>query len=81
MTKGVLKINEIVQLSPETTRSMMFRGCLMTVTESKAWGAQGFVQMTGENGKPGGQAYYRAEWGEMEQTGGMAFFIIGSEAP
>ncbi|MGC4002838.1 MAG: hypothetical protein QM811_06790 [Pirellulales bacterium] len=48
----------------------------MTVTEPKPWGAQGYVQSLGENGEIGGQAYYRATWGEMEQTNGHAPFLI-----
>jgi hypothetical protein len=67
-----LKVGELVQLNPETCRNRMLAGCIMTVTEPKPWGAQGYVQMTGENEKPGGQVYCRAFWDEMEKTGGMA---------
>ena len=69
----------IVQLNPETCRNRMFAGCFMVVTESKPWGAQGYVQVVGTNEQPGGQAYYRAQWDEMEATGGRAPFVIGSE--
>ena len=72
MDKRELKTGEIVQLNPETTRNRMFAGCLMTVSEPKAFGAQGYVQALGENGEPGGQAYYRANWEEMEETGGVS---------
>lgn len=68
---------DIVQLNPETTRNRMFAGCLMVVTEPKNFGAQGFVQALGENGEPGGQAYYRARWEELEQTGGRAQWVPG----
>ncbi len=68
--------NEIVQLHPELCRNQMFAGCMMVVTEPKPWGAQGYVQGLGENGKQVGQAYYRAGWEEMEKTGGMAPFVI-----
>lgn len=61
---------QIVQLDPHTTRNAMFRGCLMVVTEPKPWGAQGYVQALGTGGEPGGQAYYRAEWNEMELCAG-----------
>lgn len=74
----------IVQLNPHTTRNRMFAGCLMVVTELKSWGAQGYVQALGENGEPGGQAYYRAKWEEMEELTGGGYqcpFIIGSEEP
>jgi len=47
----------------------MFAYCFMTVTEPKSWGAQGFVQALGENGEPGGKAYYRAKFQDMEFVG------------
>ena len=53
----------------------MFAACLMVVTEPKSWGAQGYVQGLGENGKQVGQAYYRATWEEMEATGGKAPWV------
>ena len=66
------KPQEIVVLRPDTTRNRMFAGCLMVVTESKSFGAQGYVQGLGENGEPAGQAYYRARWEEMDETGGVS---------
>lgn len=74
--KPPVSVGEIVQLHPEKCGNPMFAGCFMTVTEPKPWGAQGYVQMTGENGKPGGQAYYRATWEEMEPTNGTAPFMV-----
>lgn len=47
----------------------MFAACMMTVSEVGPWGAQGYVQALGQNGKPGGQAYYRARFDEMELVG------------
>lgn len=75
--KPVLSLarGEVVQLNPETCRNRMFAGCLMVVTEPKSWGAQGYVQALGENGAVGGQAYYRANWEEIESTAGFAPFI------
>ena len=67
-----LKSREIVQLNPHTVKNTMFGGCLMVVTELKSWGAQGYVQALGSGGQIGGQAYYRASWDEMEETGGIA---------
>ena len=64
-----LEFGHVVQLSPFACRNPMFAGCFMQVTEPKAFGAQGFVQMTGEDGKPGWMAYYRARWDEMELCG------------
>lgn len=64
-----LREGQLVQLNPETTRNPMFAACIMTVTEPKSWGAQGYVQALGKDEKPGGQAYYRATWDEMEPVG------------
>ena len=64
LTKG-----QLVQLNPETVKNKMFSACIMVVTEPKSFGAQGYVQGLGENGDPGGQAYYRATWEEMEIVG------------
>ena len=72
MSPAALDVGQIVQLDPETVKNRMFAGALMVVTESKSWGAQGYVQALGENGEPGGQAYYRATWEEMEPCDGMA---------
>ena len=60
---------QLVQLNPETVRNKMFSACIMVVTEPNSFGAQGYVQALGENGEPGGQAYYRAKWEEMEIVG------------
>ena len=73
-----LNPGEIVQLSPETCRNRMFAGCLLVVTEAKKFGCQGFVQALGENGEPGGQAYYRPTWEEMEPTFGCAEWMPNS---
>lgn len=64
-----LEVNDIVQLDPEKTGNPMFAACLMIVTEVKTWGAQGYVQGLGSDGKPGGQAHYRAKWDEMVKVG------------
>jgi hypothetical protein len=76
-----IEVGDIVQLNPETTRNRMFAGCMMVVTEKKDFGAQGYVQGLGENGEPAGQAYYRARWEEMEQTGGRAAWMPGHGDP
>ena len=69
MQKQELKGGQLVQLNPETVRNKMFAACIMVVIEPKSFGAQGYVQGLGENGEPGGQAYYRATWEEMEIVG------------
>lgn len=75
-----LKPHEIVVLRPDTTRNRMFAGCLMVVTEPKSFGAQGYVQGLGENGEPAGQAYYRAKWEEMDETGGMSPWGVAGDS-
>ena len=69
MQKKELKEGQLVQLNPETVGNKMFAACIMVVTEPKAFGAQGYVKGLGQNGEPGGQAYYRAKWEEMEPVG------------
>lgn len=63
-----LRKGDVVQLSPNVGNPM-FACCMMVVSELKDFGAQGYVQSLGTNGKPGGQAYYRAKWDEMELVG------------
>lgn len=63
-----MKKGMVVQLSPEVGNKM-FACCMMTVSEVKEWGCQGYVQSLGHKGEPGGQAYYRANWEEMEYVG------------
>jgi hypothetical protein len=69
MDKIELKPGDVVQLNPETCRNPMFAACFLTVTELKTWGVQGYVQGLGQDGKPGGQAYYRPHWDEIEFVG------------
>ena len=59
---------DVVQLN-EKTGNAMLKYCFMTVTEPKSFGAMGFVQCTGTDGKPGGAAYYRAKFEEMDLIG------------
>jgi len=68
-----LDIGSVVQLSPETN----FPGCFMQVTESKSWGAQGFVAIPAKLGEQPGHAYYRANWENMEFIG-MAIWVPAS---
>ena len=76
MKEQTLNPGDIVQLNPETTGNKAFAGCLMVVTEPKTFGAQGYVQSLGDRSTPGGQAYYRAKWDEMESTGGHVEWIV-----
>lgn len=67
-----IEVGEIVQLSPSDTKNKLFSACLMVVTDIKSWGVQGYVQNAGQDG----QAFYRAETGTFERTGGKAVWII-----
>lgn len=71
-----VEVHDIVQLDPEKTKNPIFAGALMIVTEIKSWGVQGYVEVLG-NGTddPSGQAYYRAENGTFEPTGGKAVWV------
>lgn len=69
MAPEELQPGTIVQLNPDTCRNRMFAACLMVVTEPKSFGAQGYVQALGEDGEPGGLAFYRAEFDEIEPCG------------
>lgn len=63
MSKRDIICGRVVQLDPEKTENKMFAGCFLVITEAKSWGVQGYVQAIGEDGKKGGQAYYRAKYG------------------
>lgn len=68
MSETALVAGDVVQLSPEC-RNPMFAYCMATVSEHRSWGAIVYVQALGEDGQPGGQAYYRAKWEEIELVG------------
>ena len=71
-----IKPGTVVQLSPNADYPRFAR-CMLTVTEVNVWGCLGYVQGVGKNSKPGGQAYYRARWDEMELVG-SAVWVAGS---
>lgn len=73
MQPQLLQKGDLVQLNPGTVKNPMFAGCIMVITEPKSFGAQGYVQGLGENGKAAGQAYYRATWEEMVFVGWAPF--------
>ena len=68
---------DVVQLNPETVGNKMFAACFMVITEPKSWGAQGYVTALGENGNPGGAAFYRASHEEMFYIGKAEWMIKG----
>ena len=76
MEKMELEKGHVVQISPEegVASNPQFGGCIAMVDEPKPWGAQVFVQVPGQ-----GQAYYRAEWKEMELVGMAPWVPDGSD--
>jgi hypothetical protein len=71
-----LKPGMTVQLDPYAVRNQAFAGCFMIVDEPKAFGAQGYVQGLGpDRDTPGGRAYYRARWEEMEPIGEAVWIV------
>lgn len=70
-----LEKGAVVQMSPEC-RNPAFACCFMTITEVKTWGCQGYFQGFGSREESGGQAYYRANWDEMEFVG-QAAWVVG----
>jgi len=67
---NLIQIYDVVQITPE--KPGYFRGCFMVVTEVKTWGVQGFVAVPRREGIPL-QAYYRAEWSDIEHIGASAW--------
>jgi len=72
MQKMDLKVGDVVQIDPAADTK--FPGCFMMVTEPKAWGAQGFVQVPA-----GGAAYFRPTWEQMEYIGPACWVPIQQE--
>lgn len=67
-----MNIGDIVQIRPDKE---MFGACMVTVTEIKTWGIQGYVQSAGVPG----QQYVRVKTEDFEPTGGKAVWIAGGE--
>lgn len=66
---------DLVQLDPEKVGNKMLAGCIMVVTELRSWGVIGYIQAFGQNGKPGGQAHYRAKFDECTWVGKAVWTI------
>lgn len=64
----MIEVGDIVQVSPDKE---VFGACLVTVTEVKTWGIQGYVQNAGQEG----QAYIRLKFEDFEATGGKAVWV------
>ena len=75
MEKRDLQVGDVVQLNPETIGNKAFAGCLLVVSEPKEWGCQGYVQALGTREAPGGQAYLRPTWDQMEFVGHAEWVI------
>lgn len=71
---------DLVQLDPVKCSNRMLAGMVMVVTELRDWGVIGYVQMPGQRGEPGGQAYYRARFEECHWVG-KAMWMSGGEQP
>ena len=69
----MVEVNDIVQISPEIDHQGGFwAGNLLTVTEVKSWGVQGYCRTTE------GEAYIRLKHGQFERVGRLAW-IAASE--
>lgn len=68
-----------MQLSP-SVGNPAFAGCFMVVSDPKPFGAQGYVQALGTREGMGGQAYYRANFSEMELIGKAVWEIADADA-
>jgi len=80
MRMTALRKGDIVQLDPNKVENLAFSGCFMVITDPKPWGAQGYVQDIGTSSQPGGLAYYRAKWEEMELIGHAEWTVSEGEA-
>lgn len=63
-----LEASDVVQLSPDTDNPA-FAGTMLVVTEVRGWGVVGYVQALGTAEGPGGLAYLRATWEQIEYVG------------
>lgn len=66
-----VEVGDIVQIRPDWENEA-FKSCLVTVTEVKSFGVQGYVQNAGTEG----QAYIRLKWDDFENTGGKACWMV-----
>ncbi len=72
-----IKRGSVVQISPDHA-GRLFAGCMLTVTEVKEWGVQGYVQALGSGREEsGGQAYYRVKWADIVYVGEAPWVVGG----
>lgn len=72
MQERILNPGDVVQISPEM-EDHLFGGCFMVITETKSWGAQGFIAIPQNKGRLPAEAYYRVKWEDMEYVGGATW--------
>tara|TARA_R100001086_G_C11777443_1_gene242650 strand:- start:100 stop:333 length:234 start_codon:yes stop_codon:yes gene_type:complete len=70
-----LKVGDVVQIKPE--HDEVFGGCLMVVTDPRAWGAQGYVSIPQSGGAT--VAYYRCSTENFVLTNGNAPYLLEGE--
>jgi hypothetical protein len=66
------QVGDVVQIDPD--HDTAFGGCLLTVTEVKSWGVQGFVRVPGRPNA--GNAYYRVPFGKIARIGWAEYVPI-----
>ena len=66
-----IKVNDIVQISPEVDHQGGFwAGNLLVVTEVHKWGVQGFCRT------PEGNAYIRLKFDQIEKVGRLVWVPV-----
>lgn len=76
-----LEPGDLVQIRPDYERKC-FAGCIVTVTEPKAWGCQGYVQGVGETfEQPGGCYYVRLKFEDFVLVGRAEWMAAPARGP
>lgn len=72
-----VKVGDVVQVT-NAEKGGWF-GALLTVSEVKTWGIQGYMHCVDDIAEPGSQAYLRVKWDDLEWVG-VATVMFGSAA-
>lgn len=64
-----VQAGSVVQLNQNAPGGPTYVGCFMIVTEAKAWGAEGYLQVPVGGGKSPERVPFKAQWREMEYCG------------
>ena len=67
------EVGDVLQIDPEHDK--VFGAAFLVVTEPKAWGAQGYVIIPGEDGL----AYYRVKFSTAKKVGKAEWIISEKE--